>query len=155
MGLCAKGAPLEQVLRRLEGLAERDRVRWYELVGSGIPALGAEEPFRHLPVVIEPLPDGRGLMAHLVAPLPLSAQGSTGEEAERRLAALLQQRLQEGIELRALTVPLTAAAGSEPGWLPDDEWTREWLQEVEAYRVECDAADRARLDPAAPQESAS
>jgi hypothetical protein len=28
----AFGAMLEQVLRRLEGLAERDRVRWYELV---------------------------------------------------------------------------------------------------------------------------
>jgi hypothetical protein len=84
----------------------------------------------------------------------LSTQASTAEEAERQLAAMLQQRLQEGIELRALTVPLTTARGSEPGWLPNDELTREWLQEVEAYRAECDAADRARFDPAAPQESA-
>jgi hypothetical protein len=124
-------------------------------MGDVIPALGGEEPFMQLPVVIEPLPDGRGFMAHLAAPLQLSAQASTAEEAERQVAALLHQRLQEGIQLRALTVPLTTARGSEPGWLPDDELTREWLQEVEAYRAECDAADRARLDPAPPQGSAS
>src|SRR5262249_3522148 len=91
-----------------------------------------EEPVMQLPVMMERLPDGRGFTAHLAAPLQLSAQAGTAEEAERQLAALLQQRLQEGIELRALTVPLTKARGSEPGWLPDDELTREWLQEIDA-----------------------
>ena len=43
----------------------------------------------------------------------------------------------------------------ELGWLPDDELTREWLKEVQTYRAECDAADRARLDPAPPEEPAS
>jgi hypothetical protein len=40
--------------------------------------------------------------------------------------------------------------GSEPGWLVDDELTRYWLQLVQQYRSECDAADRRRLldDPA-------
>jgi hypothetical protein len=46
-------------------------------------------------VIIEPLPDGRGYAAHLAVPLQLSAQASTPEEAERRLAALLQQRLSD------------------------------------------------------------
>jgi hypothetical protein len=120
-----------------------------------IPALVSEEPAVQLPVVIERLPDARGFTAHLAAPLQLSAQAGTAEEAERQLAGLLQQRLQEGIELRALTVPLTTERGSEQGWLRDDELTREWLKEIEAYRAECDATDRARLDPAPPQESAS
>jgi hypothetical protein len=106
-----------------------------------------------LPVVIERLPDGLGFTARLVAPLQISAQAGTAEEAERQLAALLQERLREGIELRALTVPLATVPGSEPGWLPDDDLTREWRQEVETYRAECDAADRARLDPAPPRES--
>jgi hypothetical protein len=38
--------------------------------------------------------------------------------------------------------PLGRKSGVEPGWLPDDELTREWLQYVEEYRSECDAADR-------------
>ncbi len=108
-----------------------------------------------LPMVIERLPGGLGFTARLVAPLQIAAQASTAEEAERQLAALLQQRLQEGIELHALTVPLATTPGSEPGWLADDELTREWRQDVEAYRAECDATDRARLDPAPPPESAS
>lgn len=37
--------------------------------------------------------------------------------------------------------------------LPDDELTQEWLQQVQEYRAECDAADRARLGAAAPEET--
>jgi hypothetical protein len=40
--------------------------------------------------------------------------------------------------------------GAEPGWLPDDELTRDWLQLMQQYRSECDASDRRRIlnDPA-------
>jgi hypothetical protein len=38
--------------------------------------------------------------------------------------------------------PLGRKSGTEPGWLPDDELTREWLKYVEEYRSACDAADR-------------
>ena len=31
------------------------------------------------------------------------------------------------------------------GWLPDDDLTREWREAIDAYRKECDAADRARI----------
>ncbi len=34
---------------------------------------------------------------------------------------------------------------SPPGCLPDDDLTREWLLAVEAYRRECEAADRHRI----------
>jgi hypothetical protein len=39
--------------------------------------------------------------------------------------------------------------------LPDDELTKEWLEAVEQYRAECDAADRARLASDLAQEETS
>ena len=104
-----------------------------------------------IPVVIEPLPDRSGFAAHLAAPLQLSAAAATAEEAQRQLVALLQRRLQEGMEIRALTIPVLPAGGAQGSWLPDDELTRDWLQLVEQYRAECDAADRERLDNASDQ----
>jgi hypothetical protein len=98
-----------------------------------------------LPVAIEPLPEGRGFAAHLAAPFHLSVEAATAEEAYRQVAALLQLRLQQGLELRALRVPVEVKHGAEPGWLPDDELTRDWLRLVEQYRSECDEADRRRL----------
>ena len=103
-----------------------------------------------LPVVIEPLPDGSGFTAHLAAPFDQSAAADTAEEAHRQLAALLQRRLQQGMELRTLDVPTTRTA--EGSWLPDDELTQDWIQLMQQYRAECDAADRARLESAAEQE---
>jgi hypothetical protein len=98
-----------------------------------------------LPVVIEPLPEGRGFTAHLGAPFNLSAEAATADEAHHRVAALLHRRIQQGLELRALTVPAKVERGAGPGWLPDDELTRDWLQLVQQYRSECDATDRQRL----------
>lgn len=104
-----------------------------------------------LPVVIEPWPDRRGFTAYLAGSLQLSAQADTADEAHRQLVALLERRLQEGLQLRTLSVPDTR--GSEAGWLPDDELTRDWLQYVQTYRDQCDAADRARLEGAAAEEA--
>ncbi|MCI0457496.1 MAG: hypothetical protein L0Z62_11045 [Gemmataceae bacterium] len=98
-----------------------------------------------LPVAIEPLPEGRGFAAHLAAPFHLSVEAATAEEAYQQVAALLQRRLQQGLELRALHVLSGVKHGAEPGWLPDDELTRDWLQLVKQYRSECDEADRRRL----------
>ena len=108
-----------------------------------------------LPVVIEPIPDRSGFTARLAAPLPLSAEGATAEEAHQQLAALLQRRLREGLELRAITVPIAGTPGAHAGWLADDELTQAWLHEVQAYRAECDAADRERLGAPAPEETPS
>ena len=38
--------------------------------------------------------------------------------------------------------PIESMSGAGPGWLPDDELTREWLKYVEEYRSACDAVDR-------------
>lgn len=66
-----------------------------------------------------------------------------------RLLRLVHE-VHEGMEIRA---PIPITRGPEPGWLPDDELTREWLQEIRAYREKCDAEDRARLDTALPEGS--
>jgi hypothetical protein len=98
-----------------------------------------------LPIVIEPLPDRSGFTAHLATPFALSATAATAEEAHRQLAELVQRRLQQGMELRTLSVPVGGVGGANGGWLPDDELTQDWLQQVQQYREECDAADRERL----------
>jgi len=114
-----------------------------------------EERMMEIPVVIEPLPDRSGYTAHLAAPFLLSASAASAEEAHRQLAVLLQRRLQQGMELRTLTVPVAATGGSESGWLPDDELTQDWIHLVQQYRAECDAADRERLGGAPDQEEPS
>ncbi len=95
-----------------------------------------------LPIIIEPLSNHSGFVARLATPVELSAAGATADEAEQRLAALLQERLQQGTQLRALRIPAVPPRG---GWLPDDELTQEWLQHMRDYRAECDAEDRARI----------
>jgi hypothetical protein len=97
-----------------------------------------------LPFIIVPLPNHGGFSARLAAPVELSAEAPTADEAQERLSALLQERLQQGVEFRVLRV--SPATGPVPGgWLPDDELTQEWQQHMKDYRDECDAADRARL----------
>jgi hypothetical protein len=109
-----------------------------------------------LPFVVEPLSDGSGFTASLVSPFPLSAAAATPEEAQRQLAELVQRRLQAGVELRTLHIPVTAKNGAQAGWLPNDELTQDWLQQMQQYRAECDAADRARLENTSDeQETAS
>jgi hypothetical protein len=98
-----------------------------------------------LPVVIVPLPDRRGFSARLAAPIELSAEAPTADEAQARLSALLHEKLQQGIQFRMLHLG-PARRPAPGGWLPDDELTQEWLQHMKDYREECDAADRARLD---------
>src|SRR5438046_2761640 len=94
-------------------------------------------------------------LLQLAAPFHLSAAAATAEEAHRKLAVLLQDRLRAGMELRTLTVPLAATGASAGGWLPDDELTRSWLEQVQQYRAECDADDRARLGNSPDQEETS
>jgi hypothetical protein len=95
-----------------------------------------------LPILIEPLPNQAGFTARLMAPIELSAEGATADEAHERLAEMLREKLANGLQIRTLKLatPLLRA-----GWLPDDELTQEWRQHMQAYRDECDAEDRARI----------
>lgn len=101
-----------------------------------------------LPIIITPLPNQAGFSARIPA-LDLSVEAPTADEAQSRLAALIADRLQQGIQIRSIRVPSPPPPG---GWLPDDELTREWLQHIQDYRAECDARDREELDRLESQE---
>jgi predicted RNase H-like HicB family nuclease len=106
---------------------------------------GFEGVNMEIPVIIEPLPNQGGFTARLGPPFDLTAQAATAEEARLQVTALLQHRLEQGLEVRAIYVPVEAKPMARTGWLPDDELTQEWLQHVQDYRAECDAADRRRI----------
>ena len=55
-------------------------------------------------VLIEPLAAGR-FRAQTGPPWDLAAEGGTTEEASQRLAALIRDRLANGVQLAVLTVP--------------------------------------------------
>jgi hypothetical protein len=54
-------------------------------------------------------------------------------------------RNRETNEPAAKNHQLEEKPGAKPGWLADDELTRDWLQLVQQFRAECDASDRRRL----------
>lgn len=97
-----------------------------------------------LPVLIEPLAGRPGYSAELGAPFHLRAEGATPEEARDQLTRMLRNRLRPGVRLEVVRVPVGAVT-PEPGWLPDDELTQDWREEIERYRRECDEADRRRI----------
>jgi hypothetical protein len=94
-----------------------------------------------LPILIERVPDGDRYIARLGEPFNLTAEAATADEAQDRLTDALRRRLQHGAELRTIFL---RPAGPEGAWLPQDELTQEWLQAVQQFRDECDAADRGK-----------
>jgi len=103
-----------------------------------------------LPVLIESLPGGVRYRARMGDPINLSAEAATPEEALQLVQTEFQRLLGEGARIAAISFPPSSPIPA-PGWLPEDELTREWLDAVEVYRKECDSADRRRIlgeDPA-------
>src|SRR5262245_23997978 len=107
-----------------------------------------------LPVLIEPLPEGKGFVARLGDPFNLSATAATEAEALLSLQEAYERKLAQGARVAALParVPLFPPS---TGYLPDDDLTREWLDAVEEYRKACDAADRERILGESPDEKAA
>ena len=95
-----------------------------------------------LPVLIERLPNGDRYRARMGEPFNLTVEATTAEEAQRQLTEALRRRLQQGAELRSISVRPLSSPGPQGGWLPEDDLTREWLQAVQQFRDECDEADR-------------
>ena len=90
-----------------------------------------------IPVLVEPMANN-GFCARAGAPVSLSAEGATREEALAKLRQLLAGQLQNGKQLIALEVP----AQDNP-WLamagmydPNDPLVQEWKEAMAAYRQE-------------------
>lgn len=98
-----------------------------------------------MPVLMEPLADRPGYVAHLGAPFNLSVEAGTPEEALRELTRAIETRLQGGGHVVSLALPMRSTSAAAPGWLPDDELTKEWLEIIEERRRENDEADRRRI----------
>lgn len=126
-----------------------------------------------VPILIGPTEEG-GFRACAGEPFNVSAEGQTEDSAAQQLTNLLRQRLQNGARLGVVDLgalpqeqlqfdPLPdddwffqsmrdAIAENrqkedeiEPGWLPNDELTQDWIKSVHDYRSECDADDQRRL----------
>jgi len=113
-----------------------------------------EDTALQVPVLLEPLGNRPGYVAHLGAPFHLSVEAGTPEEALEELKRAVQKRLEAGGRVMPFTLPLQSAA-SAAGWLPDDELTKEWQRAVEDYRRECDEADRRRILGESAEEKAA
>jgi len=87
-----------------------------------------------IPILIEPLPDGRGFRAKAGDPFSLSAEGPTRDEAIRCLRAQLNGRLRAGAEILPMELPSSNPWTDLAGFLPDDELTREWMRTLEENR---------------------
>jgi hypothetical protein len=87
-----------------------------------------------IPVLIEPLPEGRGFRARAGEPLDLSAEGPTKAAAIQELQQAARGRLAAGAEV----VPMELATGNPwvdlAGFLPDDELTRQWMEALQENR---------------------
>ena len=85
-------------------------------------------------VLIEPVP-GKGYRARGGEPFALEAEGSTKEEALRRLRELISSRIEGGAELVSLNVP----AGENPwvsfaGMFKDDPLFDDWQDAIAERR---------------------
>jgi hypothetical protein len=93
---------------------------------GGVALVTARRFAVQIPVLVEPLPDGRGFRARSGEPLAMSAEGPTKDEAMRELQKLANGRLGGDAEI----IPMEVKSGNPwidlAGFLPDDDVTRRW-----------------------------
>jgi hypothetical protein len=101
-----------------------------------------------IPVLVEPLPDGRGFRARTGHPFDLAAEGPTKAAAIQQLQRATHSRHAGGAEV----IPLELSAGNPwadlGGFLPDDEATRRWLEALEANRRQANESSHGLLPQA-------
>jgi hypothetical protein len=96
-------------------------------------------PTMNIPVLLEPI-ENNGYRASSGAPLTLTAEGATRDEALNRLRDQLVKRLQKGAELVAIDLgtsknPWLAMAGIYDS---ADPLVQEWKQAMAEYRQKID-----------------
>src|SRR4051794_40101253 len=92
-----------------------------------------------IPILIEPLPDGRGFRAKTGDPLGLAAEGPTKAEAVRQLKELANGRLAGGAEVVSMELAAGTPWADFAGFLPDDELTRQWMDALQENRRKANA----------------
>ena len=92
-----------------------------------------------IPVLIESV-NNNGFRARSGEPLPLSADGTTREEAIQNLRQMLADRLKNGGELISLTIAVNQQASLKGAGIyrEDDPIVQEWLQIMEENRRKLD-----------------
>lgn len=89
-----------------------------------------------LAVLIEPIP-GKGYRARGGEPLPLTAEGSTKEEAIRKLRELIASRMENGAELVSVAIPVSENPWvSFAGMFRDDPLFDKWQATIAKNREE-------------------
>jgi predicted RNase H-like HicB family nuclease len=94
-----------------------------------------------IPVLIEPVA-GNGYRARCGEPLPLTAEGTTRDEALANLRRLIDQRVADGAEVAALSVPGKDAANPWVGFagmFKDDPYFGEVIDIMAENRRKMDA----------------
>jgi hypothetical protein len=87
-----------------------------------------------IPVLVERV-KGNGYRARGKDPFPLSAKGSTREEALAKLRAKIQTRLKNGTEIVGLEVSPQPDPWLEfAGMFKDDPWIDDWKRSIEENR---------------------
>lgn len=98
----------------------------------------------NFPIFIEPT--GSGFSASLGTPFNTTIQAATRDDVADQAAELIRDYLNRGGEIRWVSIPGRVNGPPGPGWLPDDDLTREWLEVLEENRAERDRDDLARLE---------
>ena len=86
-----------------------------------------------IPVLIHRLPNGQGFEARTGEPFAATARALSEKEALTKVEIALREQVEAGAKLH--TLHLDFAQPTMPTeFLPDDEFTRGWLESIEEYR---------------------
>ena len=91
-----------------------------------------------IPVIIEPLSE-HGYRATSSAPLVLTAEAATADDALAQLRQLVLDRLKGGTRLVTLDVPWEDPAARYAGSLRDNPLFDEWVEAMREYREKVDS----------------
>ena len=103
-----------------------------------------------IPVLVEPI-SGNAYRASVGAPLTLTAEGRTRDEALVRLRDMIVGRVAEGASIVSLDLLSTDRPWARfAGMLRDDPHFDDWQAAIAEYRLKVDSEPEVRVGPAVP-----
>ena len=91
-----------------------------------------------IPVLVEPLPEGR-YRARTGEPFGLVVEGASRQEALKQLEVQIRGRLESGAELLTLVVPPPSSPSAMPAEMEKHPFTDAWLEAMAENRALEDA----------------